>query len=192
MVFQGTCIIVTLDFISEVLQVPWVVRLDYPSHRCLFSISKDELASLFYENAMLWGGALNFSTTEFVKGQQILNVVMTFVLTPQSHYNTITEPRARFLLSLMEGLSIDFQSHMIESIIDCYRDTATHDKFIFPSVIMRILTHIHVIIPPTSHFYVMGAISKELIRRSATQLAVKRRSVEPSDAAPADPAGLSS
>ena len=169
-----------------------MVRLDYPSHRCLFSISRDELASLFYENAMLWGGALNFSTTEFVKGQQILNVVMTFVLTPRSHYNTINEPHARFLISLMEGLSIDFPSHMIESIIDCYRDTTTHDKFIFPLVITRILTHMHVIIPPTSHFYVMGAISKELIRRSATQLAVKRRSVESSDAAPADPAGLSS
>ena len=81
---------------------------------------------------MLWGGALNFSTTEFVKGQQILNVVMTFVLTPRSYYNTITEPRARFLLSLMEGLSRDFPSHMIESIIDFYHDTATRDKFIFP------------------------------------------------------------
>ena len=45
-------------------------------------------------------------------------MVITFVLTPWSHYNTIIEPRARFLLSLMEGLSIDFASHMIESIID--------------------------------------------------------------------------
>ena len=163
MVFWGTRILVTLDFISEVLQVPKVVRLDYPSHRRLFSISRNELASLFYKNAMLWGGALHLSTTEFVKGQQILNVVMTFVLTPRSHYNIITEPRAYFLLSIMEGLSIDFPSHMIESIIDCYRDTTTHDKFIFPLVITHILTHMHVIIPPTSHFYVMGAISRELI-----------------------------
>ena len=48
-------------------------------------------------------------------------MVMTFILTPWSHYNTITEPHAHFLFSLMEGLSIDFPSHMIESIIDCYR-----------------------------------------------------------------------
>ena len=38
-------------------------------------------------------------------------MVMTFVHTPWSHYNTITEPHAQFLLSLMEDLSIDFPSH---------------------------------------------------------------------------------
>ena len=64
---------------------------------------------------------LNFSIIEFAKCPRILNMVMTFILTPWSHYNTITEPHAHFLLSLMEGLSIDFPSHMIESIIDCYR-----------------------------------------------------------------------
>ena len=67
----------------------------------------------------------------------------------------------------MKCLSIDFPSHMIESIIDCYRDTATHDKLIFPSAITRILTHMHVTIPPFPLFYVMGAISKEFIRRSS-------------------------
>ena len=56
---------------------------------------------------------------------------MTFVLTPRSHYNTITEPHARFHFSLMEGLSIEFPSHMIESIIDCYHDMAKCDKLIF-------------------------------------------------------------
>ena len=64
---------------------------------------------------------LNFSIIEFAKCPRILNMVMTFILTPWSHYNTITEPHAHFLLSLMKGLSIDFPSHMIESIIDCYR-----------------------------------------------------------------------
>ena len=92
---------------------------------------------------------------------------MIFILTPQSHYNTITEPRARFLLSFMEGLFIDFPSHIIESIIDCYRDTATHDKLIFSPAITHILTHMHITILPSLHFYVMGAISKESIRRSA-------------------------
>ena len=86
----------------------------------------------------------------------------------------------------MEGLSIDFPSHMIESIIDCYRDTATHDKLIFPSAITHILTHMHITIPPSPHFYVMGAISKESIQRSATQLAAKRPRVEPSNVALAD------
>ena len=66
-------------------------------------------------------------------------MVMTFVLTPRSHYNTITEPRARFLLSFMEDISRDFPSHMIESMIDCYRDTATRDKLIFSLAITRIL-----------------------------------------------------
>ena len=112
-------------------------------------------------------------------------MAMTFVLTPRSHYNTITEPRAHFLLSLMEGLSIDFPSN-------CYQNTVTCDKLIFPSAIMRILTHLHVTIPPSPHFYVMGAISKESIRKSAAQLAAKRPHVEPSDAAPADPTTLSS
>ena len=90
-------------------------------------------------------------------------MVMTLVLTPSSHYNTITEPCACFLFSLMEGLSIDFPSHMIESTIDCYSDIAIHDKLIFPSAITHILIHMHITIPPTLHFYVMGAISKEYI-----------------------------
>ena len=119
-------------------------------------------------------------------------MVMTFVLTPWSHYNTITEPHARFLLSLMKGLFIDFPSHMIESIMDCYRDIAKCDKFIFPSAITCILTHLHVTIPSSPLFYVMGAISKESIRRSAAQLAVKWPRLEPSDVALAEPATLSS
>ena len=139
---------------------------------------------------MLWGGTSNFSTTEFTKGAQFLNIVMTFVLTSQSYYNTITEPRAHFFLSLLEGLSIDFPSHMIESIIDNYRDTVTRDKLIFLSAIMHSLIHIHVTISLTPHFYVMGAISKESIRWSAAQLATKRLHVEPTDAAPANPVAL--
>ena len=38
-------------------------------------------------------------------------MVMTFVLHPLFHYNSITEPRARFLLSLLEHFTIDFPSH---------------------------------------------------------------------------------
>ena len=66
----------------------------------------------------------------------------------------------------MEDLSIDFPSHMIESMIDIYQDTATRDKLIFASAITRILSHMHVTIPSSSPFYAMGAISKESIWRS--------------------------
>ena len=66
------------------------------------------------------GDLLNFTTHDFAKGRRILNMVMTFVLTPLSHYNTIIEPRAHFIFSLLEGLSIDFPSHMIVSMIDIY------------------------------------------------------------------------
>ena len=55
-------------------------------------------------------------------------MVMTFVLYPLSHYNSITNPRAHFLLSLIEDLTIDFPFHFILSLIDVYRDTATCDK----------------------------------------------------------------
>ena len=141
------------------------------------------MASLFYEKAMVWGDTLNFSTTKFAKGPWILNLVMIFFLTPRSHYNIITKPRARFLLSLMEDLAIDFPSHMIVSVIDCCWDTTTHDKLIFLSAITCILSHVHVTIPLSSHFYVMGAISKESIKRSDKQLATKRPRVK-DDATP--------
>ena len=58
-------------------------------------------------------------------------MVMTFVLHHLSHYNSITESRARFLLSLLEGLIIDFPSYFIVSLIDVYKDSVTCDKLIF-------------------------------------------------------------
>ena len=73
---------------------------------------------------------------------------------------------------------------MIVSIIGCYQDTTTHDKLIFPSAITRILAHMHVTIPPSPLFHVMGSISKESIWRSAAQLTTKRPHVETMDAAP--------
>ena len=93
-------------------------------------------------------------------------MVMTFVLHPLSHYNSITEPRARFLLSLLGHLSIDFPSHFILSIIDMYRDSATRDKLIFPSATTRILRHFSIPFPLSNHFSVMGAIDAAIIKRS--------------------------
>ena len=99
---------------------------------------------------------------------------MTFVLTPRSHYNNITKSRACFLLSLLEGLSIGFPSHMIESNIDVYHDTATHDKLIFPSAIKHILTHLHIPIPHNRRFLGMVAISQKSLKMSAIQHAAKQ------------------
>ena len=84
-------------------------------------------------------------------------MVMIFVLIPWSYYNTITKPRAHFLFSLLEGLTIDFPSHMIVSMIDIYQDTTTCDKLIFPSAITHILTHILITIPFAHLFPIIGA-----------------------------------
>ena len=93
-------------------------------------------------------------------------MVITFVLHPLSHYNTIIEPRAQFLLSLIEHLSIDFPSHFILSLIDVYKDTMTCDKLIFPSAITRLLRHFSVFYPKSPHFTFMCAIDVTTVKRS--------------------------
>ena len=93
-------------------------------------------------------------------------MVMTFVLHPLSHYNTITKPRARFLLSLIEDLSIDYPSHFILSIIDVYKDTATHDKLIFPSAIAWLLHHFFVSYLESPHLTFMYAIDIATVEQS--------------------------
>ena len=85
-------------------------------------------------------------------------MVMTFILHPLSHYSFVTEPHARFLLSLLEEISFDFLSHFILSLINVYRDTTTHDKLIFPLAITRILCHFSISFLESSHFTVMCAI----------------------------------
>ena len=105
-------------------------------------------------------------------------MVMTFVLYPWSHYNSITEPRARFLLSLLEGHIFDFPSHFILSLIDVYRDTVTRDKLIFPLAITRILRHFPFSYPKSTHFLVMCAIDAAIIRWSEAQVPLKRPRTE--------------
>ena len=95
---------------------------------------------------------------------------MPFTLTPLSHYYSISKPRARFLLSLLEDLFIDFPSHFITSVLDVYQDTATRDKLIFPSVIKRILRHFSIPIPDSPYFTTIGAINADFVRRSEAQL----------------------
>ena len=108
-------------------------------------------------------------------------MVMTFVLYPLSHYNSITEPHARFLLSLLEDLSIDFPSHFILFLINVYRDTATHDNLIFPSTITQIIRHFFISILDSHLFTVMDAISLVSVRWSKAQLRLKWPRTEKTD-----------
>ena len=163
-------IIVTPDLIYEVLHVLRVVHLDYSGCDCLRNVSKEELSYLFYETPSCWGDRQNTPYSGFAKGPRFLNIMMTFVLHPLSHYNSITESRARFLLSLLEDISIDFSSHFNLSFIDVYRDTATRDKLIFPSAITRIIHHFSISYPESDHFFVMGAIDVATVRWSDAQL----------------------
>ena len=100
-------------------------------------------------------------------------MVMTFVLHPLSHYNSIIKSCARFLLSLLEGLTVDFPSHFILSFIDVNKDTTTCNKLIFPSAFTRIIRHVSVSYPESPHFSVMCAIDATIIRRSEAQLQPK-------------------
>ena len=109
-----------------------------------------------------------------------MNMVMTFVLHPLSHYNSITESRTRFLLSLLEHLTIDFPSHFILSIIDVHLDSVSRDKLIFLSAITRILRHFSIPFPFFDHFTVMCAIDYATVKRSEAQF----RSRQSDSAAP--------
>ena len=188
---RGTHIVVTPDIVSEVLHVPRVAHPNYPGCDRLRTVSKDELSSLFCETPSSWGDRQNTPCSGFDKGPRFLNMVMIFVLYPLSHYNSI-KPHARLLLSLLEGLPIDFPSHFILSLIDIYKDTATCDKLIFPSAITRILRHASVSYPESSHFSVMCAIDTTTVRRSEAQLRLKRPQTEtatpPTSSAPSSSA----
>ena len=175
---RGICIVVTLKLISNVLHVPRVSHLDYLDCPCLRTMSKDKLSCLFCETPSSWGDHQNTPCSGFAKGPRFLNMVMTFVLHPLAHYNSITEPRARFFLALIEDLTIDFTSHFILSLIDVYRDTATRDKLIFPFAITRIVRHSFVPYPKSSHFSIIGAISAMSVRWSKAQLRLKQPRTE--------------
>ena len=157
---------ITPDIISEVLHVPRVEHPDYLGYEHLRTVSKEDMISAFCEHPVDWGDHQFTPCSTFAKGPRFMNMVMTFVLHPLSHYNSITEPYARFFLSLLEHLTIDFPSHFILSIIDVYRDMTTHDKLIFPSAIMRILRHFSVSFPVSDHFHVICVIDANTVKRS--------------------------
>ena len=148
------------------LHVSRVEHPDYPGYERLRTMSIDDMISAFCKRPSDWGDHQFTPCKAFAKGPRFLNMVMTFVLHPFSYYNSITEPRARFLLSLLEHLTIDFPTHFILSIIDVYRDIATHDKLIFPSAITWILCHFSVPFPSSDHFPVMCAIDYATVKQS--------------------------
>ena len=163
----GTCIPITPQLVADVLRVPRIEFPDYPSCECLRTVSKDKLMAAFYKHPFDWGDRQFTPCRPFAKGPRFINMVMTFVLHPLSHYSSITKPCARFLLSLFEHLTIDFPSHFILSIIDVHLDAASCDKLIFPSAITRILRHFSVPFPSFDHFPVMCAIDYATVKRSA-------------------------
>ena len=165
---------VTPDLISDVLRVPRVKNPNYPGCERPRTVSKDELIFAFCEHPSDWGDHQFTPCSTFAKGPRFMNMVMTFVLHPLSHYNSITEPRARFLLSLLEHLTIDFPSYFIIFIIDVYRDTVTCDKHIFPSAIMKILCHFSVPFPIFDHFHIMYAIDAATVKQSKAQFRLRQ------------------
>ena len=101
-------IVVILDIVSEVLHVPRVAHPNYSGCDRLKTVSKDELSSLFCKTLSSWVDCQNTPYSNFAKGLRFLSMVMKFVLHPLSHYNSIIESHAQFLLSLLERLTIDF------------------------------------------------------------------------------------
>ena len=163
---RGTYIPVTPQLVADVLRVLRIEFPDYPSCERLRTVSKDELMPSFCERPTAWGERLFIPCRPFAKGPRFMNMVMTFVLHHLSYYNSITEPHARFQLSLLEHLIIDFPSHFILSVIDVHLDSASRDKLIFPSPITRILCHFSVPFPLSDHFTFMCAIDAATIKRS--------------------------
>ena len=163
---RGTRIVVTSQIVTDVLHIPKVEFPNYLGCDRLRIVSKEEMISSFCKRPADWGDCQFTTCSTFAKGPRFMNMVMTFFLHPLSHYNSIIESRAWFLLSLIEGLTIDSPSHFILSIIDVYKDTTTRDKPIFPSAIMRLLRHFEVRFPSSDPFPVMGAIDADTAKCS--------------------------
>ena len=136
--------------------------------------------SAFCKCPFAWDERLFTPCRPFAKGPKFMNIVITFVLHPLSHYNSITKPHARFLLSLLEHLTIDFPSHFILSIINVHLDSASRDKLILPFVITRILLYFSIPFPYSDHFTIICAINYATIKRSEAQF----RSRQSNSAAP--------
>ena len=87
---QDMCIPITPQLVADVLRVPRIEFPNYPSCERLRTVSRDELMFAFCERPTTWGEHLFTPCQPFVKGPRFMNMVMTFVLHPLSHYNSIT------------------------------------------------------------------------------------------------------
>ena len=85
----GTRIPVTPQLVADVLHVPRIEFPAYPSCERLRTMSKDELMSSFCECPTAWGERLFTPCWPFAKSSRFMNMVMTFVLHPLSHYNMV-------------------------------------------------------------------------------------------------------
>ena len=166
---RGTRIPITPQLVADVLQVLRVKFPNYLGCERLRTVSKDELKSTFCERPFEWGERQFTYCSTFAKGPWFLKMVMTFVLYPLSYYNSITELRARFLLSFLEHLTIDFPSHFILFIIDVHLDSTSCNNLIFPSTFTRILHHFFIHFPVSDHFTHICAIDTANVKRSETQ-----------------------
>ena len=93
---RGTRFPITPQIVADVFRVPRVEFPNYPSCERLRTVSKDELMSAFCERPFDWGDRQFTPCKPFTKGPRFLNIVMTFVLHPLSHYNSIIESCAQF------------------------------------------------------------------------------------------------
>ena len=91
---QGMRIVVTPQLVTNVLHVPRVKYPNYLDCEQLRTMSKNEMISASCERPADWGDRQFTPCKAFAKGPKFMNMVMTFVLHPLSHYNSITEPRA--------------------------------------------------------------------------------------------------
>ena len=173
---RGISILVIPQLVVDVLKVP---RIELPDCERLRIVSKNKLISTFCECPLEWGECQFTYCSAFAKGPRFLNMVMTFVLYPLSHYNSIMESRARFLLSLLKHLTIDFSSHFIVSLIDVFQNSASRDKLIFPSAITRILCHFFVLFPVSDPFTFMCAIDTATVKRSEAQFRSRQQDSTP-------------
>ena len=105
---RGTRIVVTPKFISDILHVPRESHPDYLECPHLRTVSKDKLLSFFCETPLSWGNRQNIPYSSFAKGPRFLNMVMTFVLHPLSHYNSITKPVLAFCCPSSRTLPLTF------------------------------------------------------------------------------------
>ena len=74
--------------------VPLVEHPDYPGCDRPRIESKEGMISAFCERPSDWGDRQFTQCKAFAKGPRLTNMVMTFVLHPLFHYNSITEPSA--------------------------------------------------------------------------------------------------